>query len=42
MQSGKLPITNATILRDHIHEIKEVFNKFANQHKKLLEEQKKQ
>ena len=37
MQSGKRPITNATILRDHIQEIKQVFYKFANQHNKLLE-----
>ena len=37
MQSGKKPITNATILRDHIQEIKQVFYKFADQHNKLLE-----
>ena len=42
MQSGKLPITNATILRDHIQEIKHVFYKFANQHNKLLESQQQQ
>ena len=30
MQSGKKPITNATILRDHISEIKQAFSKFVS------------
>ena len=39
MQSGKRPITNAHILRDHVHQIKAVFQKFVNNHNKLLKEQ---
>ena len=39
VQSGKRPITNAHILRDHIHQIRAVFNKFRTKHEDLVQEQ---
>ena len=40
MQSGRKPITNATILRSHVLDIKKVFQNFANQHKQNLQDSK--
>ena len=40
MQSGKKKLTNATILRKHINQVKEAFSKFNSQHNRLVQQQK--